>query len=269
MSEPRLLRQMEYGELFNEAFDLYKRNFLLLAGIGALVYVPYYLAAAFLAAYPLVLGIIVLVLIMPFFAASGAVVKALADRYLGREATIAGSWRYILRRMVPYSLTGMLATLLITGGLVLFCVPGIIVAFWVYFVWAVMIVEDRYYTAAIRRSRELAAGQWLRIFVVVLLTLVLMMGIYLVIAIVAGILMFPVLMRGGPAHSPEQLPMAFSMIQSLVSGVLQTVITPFTSVLSVLLYFDVRIRKEGFDIELLAQEMGEPPPGAGPAFDLS
>jgi hypothetical protein len=260
---------MEYGELFNEAFDLYKRNFALLCGIGALVYVPYYLATAFLSRYPVLLGVLVLVLLMPLVAASGAVVKALADRYLGRETTIALAWGYILRRMVPFSLTGILAMLLLFGGLVLFCVPGIIVGFWVYFIWAVMIVEDRYYTAAIRRSRELAAGQWGRIFVVSLLTFVLMFGIYMVVGVIGVVLMVPFMMRSGPAQGPPQLPLAFHIIQALVNGGLQTVITPFTSVLSVLLYFDVRVRKEGFDVELLAQEMGEPPLGSGPAFDLS
>ena len=32
----------------------------------------------------------------------------------------------------------------------------------------------------------------------------------------------------------------------------------------VLLYFDVRVRKEGYDVELLAQEMGEGSAGSGP-----
>ena len=32
---------------------------------------------------------------------------------------------------------------------------------------------------------------------------------------------------------------------------------PFVSLFEVLVYFDLRVRKNGFDIELLAREMGE------------
>jgi hypothetical protein len=266
MSEPRMLRPMEYGELFNEAFDLFKRNFLLLAGIGAVVYVPYSVAAAFLTRYPLAGVVLLLVLMLPLVAASGAIVKALADRYLGKEATIAASWGYVLRRLAPYTITSTLGFLLVMGGTLLFCVPGIIVAFWVFFIWSVMVVEDRYYSAAIRRSRELAAGQWGRIFVVWLLTILLSVGVTTITTIVAAVLQFTVA-RPGPVGGPAQLPMAVELVQGLLNGGLQTVVGPLTSILGVLLYFDVRVRKEGFDIELLAQEMGEPPLGGGPAFD--
>src|SRR2546421_4993726 len=85
MSEPRMLRPMDYGEILNEAFDLYKRNFGLFAGIGASVYIPYYLFTALGARYPIITVIASIIFYIPMAAANGAIIKALADRYLGRE----------------------------------------------------------------------------------------------------------------------------------------------------------------------------------------
>jgi hypothetical protein len=296
MSEPRVLRPMEYGELFNEAFDLYKRNFLLFIGIGAVVYVPYSLVAVFLQRYPLVSVLLLLGLLIPMSAAGGATIKALADRYLGGEATIGASWSYVLRRLGRYLLTISLASLLLLATLVpaailaylaffpfrspvaiiayvlslpILCIPAIVVGFWIFFVLYVMIVEDRYYASAIRRSRELAAGQWLRIFLVTLLAGILAFGVSMITSTLMVILQFAFAPPSGPTGMPGNLPLPIALIQGLFNAALQTVIAPLTSVLGVLLYFDVRVRKEGFDVELLAREMGAAPLGGGPIFDLS
>jgi hypothetical protein len=265
MSEPRMLRPMDYGELFNEAFDLYKRNFGLFAGIGAVVYLPWAMLTVLTAHLPLVNGLISVGLYIPLAAAGGAIIKALADRYLGQEATIAGSWSFMLRRLVPYLVTSLLAMLLVLLGFILLCAPMIIALFWIAFVWEVMLVEDHYFVEAIQRSRELAAGQWLRILLVGLLAFAVnmagatLMGI--IIAVPAAIIGASPARLGGAS-----VPLAVALVQGLLYGLVQTVVTPFTQVLGVLLYFDVRVRKEGFDIELLAQEMGEAPLGGGPSI---
>jgi hypothetical protein len=266
MSEPRMLRPMDYGEIFNEAFDLYKRNFGLFAGIGAIVYFPWALMSVLTVRLPLVNGLISFGLYIPMVAAGGAIIKALADRYLGREATIAGSWSFVLRRLVPYLVTSLLAMLMVMGGFILLCAPGIIALFWIAFVWEVMLVEDRYFGDAIRRSRELAAGHWLRIFIVGLLAFAVNMAGAMLMGIIIAV---PAAIIGGasPARpGAADVPLAVALVQGLLYGAVQTVMTPFTQVLGVLLYFDVRVRKEGFDIELLAQEMGEVPLGGGPSI---
>ena len=42
----------------------------------------------------------------------------------------------------------------------------------------------------------------------------------------------------------------------------QVLATPFSAMIAVLLYFDLRIRKEGFDLALMAQELKRDPGGA-------
>jgi hypothetical protein len=303
MSEPRMLRPMEYGEIFNEAVDLYKRNFLLFAGIGAVVFIPYSVFLMIADQFPILATVAIIGLVIPMAVAYAAMVKALADRYMGRDASIAASWQYALRRLVPYLLTclllvllfavvymvaamvmgvlialllmarsTLLSVLLIPIVIVLFCIPVLIALFCIYFSLDVMIVEDRYYFEAIRRSWELARGQWLRIFVILVLTWVLS----LIMMVAFGMILLPLAaFTGGlpglfraSARLPgaPEVPLVVSLVMGLASGILQSVVTPIYCLLGVLLYFDVRVRKEGYDIELLAQEIGEFPAGGGPSI---
>jgi hypothetical protein len=253
-----MLRPMELGEIFNEAFYLYQRNFLLFVGIGAIVHVPYQLLVALLPRYPILGYLAMIGFWIPLVAASGAIVKALADRYLGNEVTIAGSYRYMLPRLIPYLITSVLGGLLVFVGFLLFLVPGIIFAFWITFLPSVMIVEDRFYVRAIERSRQLAAGEWGRIAAIGLLMIGLFMGVYLIIGVFVAILMVIATMAGsGGPQIGESMPMWLMLFQGILGAVLQSLLSPITVLLPVLLYFDVRVRKEGFDIELLARSMNE------------
>jgi xanthosine utilization system XapX-like protein len=267
MREPRVLRPMEYGEFINEAFDLYKRDFSLFAGIGAIVYIPYSLFSALIPHFPVVAALGVLGLLLPVVAAQGAMIKALADRYLGREATIGGSWLYVLRRLVPYLITSFLAWLLVMVGFMMLCAPGIIFAFWIFLLPSIMIVEDRYYMEGFRRSRQLAAGMWERIFVIGLLTVALYMGVAVVAGVIVGVIAGVPTAVSSPGRPtmPAQMPLWASILQGSLNAVLQSLLAPITSLLAVLLYFDIRVRKEGFDIELLAQEMDDSSTEGGPS----
>jgi hypothetical protein len=44
-----------------------------------------------------------------------------------------------------------------------------------------------------------------------------------------------------------------------VTVVINVLTTPYTNLVVVLLYFDARIRKEGFDMEVMARELGGQP----------
>lgn len=284
MSERRVLRPMEYGEIFNEAFDLYKRNFPLLVGIGAVVYIPYAILSAFGVDSDLTQALVTVGFFVPLLAAYGAMVKALADRYLGEPVTIGGAWRYILRRLLPYMLTWMLVALVMAVIVAAFSVlvayaigargPGstviiallafvliLIAAFWLAFLPSVMVVEDRFYLAALRRSRDLSAGNWWRIFVVGVFTFMVAYGAMFVVLIIFGVFVgMRAVMTGDVGETGAPGGMRGIMIGvHLIYGLLQAVLTPVMALPFVLLYFDVRVRKEGFDIELLAREMGALP----------
>lgn len=54
--------------------------------------------------------------------------------------------------------------------------------------------------------------------------------------------------------------MGDTILSQLLVQVLGTLIAPFPAVVGTLLYYDLRIRKEGFDIQMLVEAMGDPAP---------
>jgi hypothetical protein len=252
MDGPRVLRPLGYAEIFNEAFDLYKRNFLLFTGIGAVVYIPYALLLVLLGGSSIAQNVIQLLFWIPTSVSYIAIIKALADRYLDREATIASCWAFAWRRFLPYFVTLLLAALLFMVGLLLFLLPGIFIGlFWfAFFIWSVPIIEGRYYVDAIRRCRELAAGQYGRIFVMIIL-----MGfVFAIVYMILIALLVPLVWVGG-AGATGPTSMTVRLLMGAWTALAGVLFTPIVALPEVLFYFDVRVRKEGYDVELLAQEM--------------
>jgi hypothetical protein len=254
MDGPRVLRPLGYAEIFNESFDLYKRNFALFTGIGAIVYIPYALLFILLGGSQAGQNLVQVLFWIPSSVCYIAIVKALADRYLNREATINGCYAFAWRRVLPFFLTMLLAGLLFLGGLVLLVVPGILIAiFWfTFFIWNVPVVEGRYYADAIRRCRELAAGQYGRILVMFIL-----MGIVFGIAYLILIaILVPLLLLAGAGSGPgAATSMTMRLFLGFYTGLIGVFLTPIVALPELLFYFDTRVRKEGYDVELLAQEM--------------
>ena len=95
--------------------------------------------------------------------------------------------------------------------------------------------------AAVRRSRVLVAGRKGRIFLLLLLVYVLQ--------IVAGSVQLPLVFIALRAHGAQQV--LLETIELLITFVATTVVGPVLSIALCLFYIDERVRREGYDIELL------------------
>jgi hypothetical protein len=261
---------MGEGEIFNEVLDLYKRHFFTLVGTAAVAYLPGFLLDTLAPDGTTLDDVNSFVMLAGAVLAHGAVVKLLAERALGRKISVAGAWVYFLRRSFPLLLTLLLAYLLQAIATALFVLPGIAVLFWLYFLWGVMAVEGRFYLRAIFRSRELAKGRWRRILVNSLLTILLVLAVgtlsLLVFAVGSGLL-DELGRQVKPTGASD--PLWLSLLEAALLAGWFSIVAPLFGLPSLLLYLDTRVRKEGLDIELLAQQMSEMQPDAYPTFDLS
>jgi len=114
---------------------------------------------------------------------------------------------------------------------------------------------------AIRRSNVLVKGAWWRTFGILLLALIITFVVSQVVAVPAAV---PLLV-GGPFVAPDGTPtFAFFVVRGLAGMLATTLTAPFTAALTVLLYVDRRIRREGLDIEL-ARAAGVSIPGRSDA----
>jgi hypothetical protein len=189
--------------------------------------------------------------------ALAACTRAVAGAYLGEDVDWRHSIRFALVRLLPL-VAALIVTLLAgTVGLILLVIPGIYVLVRLAVVVPALLMEDRGAAGAVKRSWELVKGRWWPTFAVVVITL-LLVGI--ISAILQGLVVAPIL-----AGADSEL------VGALLTGLGQIVANVFTLPLQAavitILYFDLRVRKEGLDLQLLAGDLGRPAasPGGGSA----
>jgi hypothetical protein len=182
--------------------------------------------------------------------------RAVADTYLGRETSARASLRYAGNRLgATLWLTIVLGLGLLAGFLALF-LPGV----WLYIAWAVvypvMLVEGTGGVAALKRSFTLVQTRWWATAGRMVVTFILV-GVVTVVA--ALVFLAPTeLFINDTSFGALILEHAANLVVSLVT-------TPFVAAVTTLVYFDLRVRKEGFDPALLGQGVAGPPAYTPPA----
>ncbi|HVF76904.1 MAG TPA: glycerophosphoryl diester phosphodiesterase membrane domain-containing protein [Solirubrobacteraceae bacterium] len=178
--------------------------------------------------------------------ATAACLRAIAQSYLGEETDWRSSLEYAWRLTPSLLLLTLLYGLGIVLGLLLFIVPGI----WLYVAWAfaipVLLVEGLRGRKALARSYTLVKGRWWRTFGVLLVG-------FILAAIISTVVQAVFLIGIVVGEGNDALVLVLSAIAGIVG---LAVSTPFQAALFAVVYFDLRVRKEGFDLELLAREIG-------------
>ncbi|HYV02763.1 MAG TPA: glycerophosphoryl diester phosphodiesterase membrane domain-containing protein, partial [Actinomycetota bacterium] len=137
-------------------------------------------------------------------------------------------------------------------GFLLLIIPGVIAAIRFTFGTTVVVIEGARGTKALRRSWRLAKGSFWRILGTLLLAAILA-------AVVTGIVTIPTTLIANGTGSPFTVEDASGWpIRAVGSTIASVIVTPFTALVRVLLYFDMRIRKEGFDIAVMAHDLATP-----------
>ena len=264
------LRPLSIGELLDKTFSLYRSHFFLFVGImavpgllplilvilsGMVALIPASPAGASAAIGLAVLGVVVFLLAygVVYAMALAATVFAVSEIYLGgRDITIRGAYAKVRGRALR-TLWMMIVLLLAIGvGLLLFIVPGVLVAVWYAVAIPAAIVENLKTGAAFRRSEILTKGRRGSVFLVFVLFFVL----NYVSAVLFG---FPAALLAGLWPGVTGL-----VIQNLATFVSGALVGPLLTIGLSLMYFDLRVRKEGFDLQLMLASLDSAPPVASP-----
>jgi hypothetical protein len=121
----------------------------------------------------------------------------------------------------------------------------IVFALWFVFVSQVVVLERTGAIEALGRSRKLAKGNLLRILGMSLLILLLAVIFGWGVSFAVG-LVLPYVTSTYTAQT---------VLSSVFSGVVDLLLSPLFAAAWILLYYDIRIRKEGFDLEMLASNL--------------
>lgn len=246
---PPLMQPLSLGEVLDVSFGLYRARFVALLLIAVVCrLLPILLAVYFEVAEPtplqlwlrLLTSLLSLVLVAIAVAASTFVVS---DAYLGRDTT-AG---YALSRAMPliWNLVGIsiLTSLVVFLGALLLIVPGVIFLAGFLLSPVVAVIEGPPRSRdAMSRSWELSKGYKGKILLTMLVALLLLLVPTIALGGFGGLL-------GGGLGRP------LALILIVIPLILQVFVYPFVYVVQTVLYYDLRVRKEGFDLEVLATAM--------------
>lgn len=203
---------------------------------------------AAVAPWLLIAGVLlVLWMIVAWPVTVAATTHVVGEAYLGRPVDVRAALHAGWSMMMPLAGTSLLMSMMVMLGFLLLIVPGLYLLLSYALVWQVMVLERVYGMAALRRSARLATGHRLRI-----------LAVWLVVSVLGSVV------GGGLQFVLGYLP-GLGMIASLT---VQAVSTAFATAVLVVFYFDIRCRKEAFDLEHLARLVAARLPPSSPALSV-
>lgn len=304
----RRLRPMGFADILDEAVDLYRRNFLLLFGIGAVLYLPlsvlmtsvgidrqsaFSTDTAAVAEAGFQFAVLMLVLGIEMVLITGAMTFATAEVYLERKTSVWECYKKVLNpatlfsfvwanllflfifglsfvppvalliaAAVTFGASGggaqiFLGALLLLTGLAAFVIPAYTGARLAAYTPA-FFVEGKGAGRALARSWHLLKGRAARTF-----------GIIVVVAAVTTIIQLIALSPFSFIIARDEFAgrgssAALLALNTLIRSGLEALLAPVNAMVVILIYYDARIRKEGFDLEMLAADLDRKPRQAAP-----
>lgn len=244
-----LLRARGPGEILDAAFQLLRAHYTVVVLSSAVFLAPTIVLAFLLPELAPFIGILDRLLTL---AASAVVAVVVSDIYTGQEADAGRSIRAVGRRFGSVWGAAILQGLLFLAGLLLLIVPAFIFYAWSFAMPVIVMLEGASASESYGRSRALAKG-----YVGHILATLAMAWVIFFVAIVGT--MFA-------AGGAVALLGVDQRIIDALGGIVLCLLLPFVGVVTTLLYYDLRIRQEGFDVQLLASAMNDLDPDAPPAF---
>jgi hypothetical protein len=265
------IRALTLMDVLDESFRIYRANFPLLAGLAVLVAIPslaiqllsgttsvftaYYNAVfngtsslnGITAGNPFIaiLQYPVSLALLPF--EYGALYAAAVAIILGRPVTIWSVIRSVLRRYWALLVLSFLYGLSIAA---LFCPPlGIWLLTKLSMLFATVFTEEASLGTAIERTWRLTNRAFWRTFAVLLLSYLLAAALQYSLSTV--FLALAIILPGLPIEVRIFLLVA-------VITLMAQLVQPLFSIAVTLLYFDLRVRREAFDLEVMAYQLSAP-----------
>jgi hypothetical protein len=282
---PQQLHPMGIGEILDVAIKLYRRNAWTLIRIVVVIVAPVTIVANLISVSatpnelspkfgfsgltstndPNLTGHEVLTFLVGVIAAAtltwigslvatGATFKALAASFLGEQPEWKSSLGFAARRIHSLVWLSVLAALFIGLGAILLVIPGIYLAIAFTVAVPALLSEELRGRKALARSRRLVKGRWWGA-----------LGLVFLGALLAGVVSsaLAALALGVAASGASTNTVLGFTVSTIATIVAKTVTTPFTAAYVTVLYFDLRVRHEAFDLQLLALQVGVDPPEGG------
>ena len=273
--EGRDMRPLGVGEILDTSINLYVRNFGTLAKIAAVIAIPMgviiflldqiafaepegfadgiayigeYTQRVDYSTFTTIVVIEAVVALFAFLLVIGASFRAVSELYVGDETRSGESLRFAARRFHSMIWIGFLFMLGVIAASFAFLLPGI----WLLVAWCLalpaLLAENLKGTKALGRSFDLVKENWWRTFGALLVGLIFLFLFRFLLDLGAAGLT-------GLTEDSKNL----SLLISDSADVLNLIITgPLQAAIIAVIYYDLRVRKEAFDVHVLTQQLGDP-----------
>jgi hypothetical protein len=241
-----LLRPMSTGELLDRSFFIYKNDFLVFCGITAipsLANMLFSLARIYMGPSSFIvkslialLGAVISVIVLSI--AQSGTITAVSNAHLGRPISIGFSYAAAKECWLE-----------VVGASIFFLMWSLTIP--------IIVIERSGVGAAMSRSRELTQGSRWRI-------LGIMCVVYIISLIVAALIEFPALYFIGLSGlaRPAEIPSWKAALNAFLGFISSTLVMPVGIIATSLIYYDQRVRKEGFDLQAMLDSIKSSPESA-------
>lgn len=272
------LRPRTVGEILDVAFKLYTSHIRKLLIIAAVVFVPIGIIQLFVSSgsgfdsidlfdpdaiaqgelpsgFAGFLGgtlALSLISLIGTLFVQGASIKLFAGAFQGIDQSWQDSVRFGIDKSLLILGTALLSALGSGIGLIFCLVPGI----WLWTVWYVaipaLLVEGTRPVAALTRSFQLVRQRFWPVLGVGLLAWLISQVVVQLLGLVVGLVaVVPSVMQAAETGTLDGDVFGASVLASSVASI---VTVPFLAAVAVAVYFDLRVRFEGFDLEMLGRQ---------------
>ena len=237
------VQQQPAGDVIRNAFTIYGKAFSVLLLVFILPVFPLLILQLVpkTAQDTTLYSIGILVSFVLSFFALGAITVAVSDICLGNKPSVVRSYKKLFSSTIGKLFAACwLQTVVIEIGCLLLCVPGVIWALWFLFTSPVVVLEGLGPWKAFKRSKEIARDYNWRNLGVLLSILIVLILVFIILGIPLHLL-FP--------KALDDLGMGVFIV------VFESVSAPLIFIAVVLLYYDLRVRKEAYDAAALAEDL--------------
>jgi hypothetical protein len=249
------LRARTTSEIVDAVFVLYRRDagpYLVLSSLALIPTLIYQLVASTptpesILKFDRSLWLLFIAPTISWLLGSSLLTVAGSDAYLGQEVDAAAVVRRIVPRLIPVLVAGLSLYLLCVFGMLFLFVPGFYLFTRYFAVVPVIVIEGVGVGTAYRRAAELSRDRKWHVLTTMAL------GYFMLLVATFGGAMLARLLPG-------------IAIQLTVTSLISVLVRPILYLTIVVLYYDLRIRGEGFDLDHLAATLDAAlPPAPSPS----
>lgn len=241
------LVEQSVGGIIRSAFAIYGRHFVTLALVYTVPTLPFTVLQQEATAneMPVLVVVATLMSLLAGFFGFAAITVAVSDICLGNRPSVGRSLSKPFGKLIGRMMvTGLLQWLILLVGLILLVIPFFVFAIWFMFAQAIVVLEGRSGRDALKRSKALGSGYYWRNTGV--------MGLVFVVAVVIVMLLGGVMGLVGALFSTGIDHWWFRTLQAAIQ---MGFVVPLMFVAVTLTYYDLRVRKEGYDARALSEEL--------------